>query len=163
MEQKLGIPGFCRLRINASRRAAHRTQQNHTLSDIYHELAQILKLDLDKIRSIRNLELSLERENVIPIKENIDILEIDTILISDMYLSEIEIKDFLRIAGIASHYPLIKTSSGKTTGRVWQKLLHKSFVVNQQLKTYLVDDQYHLVGLACPRPDLERSLSSHGA
>ena len=130
MEQKLGIPGFCRLRVSASRRAAQRHSQNHTLSDIYDELAIILRLDLERIRSIMNLELSLERENVIPIKENIDILEVDTILISDMYLGEAEIKNLLRIAGVVNHYPLIITSSGKTTGRVWRELRRKDFVVN---------------------------------
>ena len=130
MEQKLEIPRFCRLRISASRRAAQRHCQNHTLSDIYDELAIILKLDSEKIRSIMNLELSLERENVIAIKENIDRLEVDTILISDMYLGESEINNLLRIAGIPTHYSLILTSSGKTTGRVWQELRQQDFVVN---------------------------------
>ena len=67
MEQKLGVPSFCRLRISASRWAAQRRFQNHTFSDIYDELAIILNLDLEEVRSVMNLELSLERENEIPI------------------------------------------------------------------------------------------------
>ena len=143
MEQKLEIPRFCRLRISASRRAAQRHCQNHTLSDIYDELAIILKLDSEKIRSIMNLELSLERENVIAIKENIDRLEVDTILISDMYLGESEINNLLKIAGIPTHYSLILTSSGKTTGRVWQELRQQDFVVN-----HFGDSQYSDVHMA---------------
>ena len=114
MEQKLGFPSFCRLRISASRWAAQRRFQNHTFSDIYDELAIILNLDLEEVRSVMNLELSLERENEIPI----NLVKRKSRIFSGQ----------LEQSSLSTDHYIIRK---KTTGRVWQELHRKDFVVNR--------------------------------
>lgn len=95
---------------------------NTTLLSIYRA-----KVDDPKSLSkmMREIEISAERRNLIPIKENMDKLQPGDIIVSDMYLSQDFLKEFV------PHYvSVIVTNNGKAEGTIWSKLLEHYDIVS---------------------------------
>lgn len=125
MEQKLRIPGFLKSRILARSIAGLKHQGEHTFEHIYDELSQLLGLSVSVRKKIMQLEISLELDSVIPITGNLEKIDVDTLLISDMYLPLDVIQLALDRVGIGCHNILIKSSTGKYTGKIWSQLYHE--------------------------------------
>ena len=83
LEEACGVKGLCRSRIMASCLAAVKQEGSHSLEDIYDELACLIDLSKEKRSEIMAMELRIEFDNVIPINENINLLQKDDVLISD--------------------------------------------------------------------------------
>ena len=139
LEEACGVKGLCRSRIMASCLAAVKQEGSHSLEDIYDELACLIDLSKEKRSEIMAMELRIEFDNVIPINENINLLQKDDVLISDMYLSSEVIESYLRKSGIVHTHALLRTPSGKSTGKLWREIANNGF-------------QFQHVG-DCPRSD----------
>lgn len=119
MERRLGAAGFAALRINAERSVSHIDYQ---LADIYEAIARSQSLDDGRRQALMELEIAIELENVLPIADALAKVEDDSLLITDMYLPEDVIRRLLLRAGLPAHMPLLRSASGKRTGRVWAAL-----------------------------------------
>ena len=113
MQQKIGklcigeyiTNNFASIRVEAENNARHWNafcgKGEITLDDIYNEIMDMSLLNRDQIELIKEMEVEVEKNSVIPIKRNIDILKNmlanrhNVILISDMYLDERTIRSFL--------------------------------------------------------------------
>ena len=117
MGEILGDPDFVR-----KRKAAERFYQDqfveYSLMDIYEKYVEMfdthyLYPELEKI------EWGLELINVFPIKRNAVMLKDEDILVSDMYLSENQLRDLLAMAGIHWDGPIYVSCYGKHKGTIW--------------------------------------------
>ncbi|MCV4697622.1 hypothetical protein OFB92_31425, partial [Escherichia coli] len=88
------------------------------LNDIYAELARALDLSPEQAQEIAAMELQLELENVVPVRDQLDLVDGDSVLVTDMYLPEDAIRLLLEKAGLRLDVPIVRTSHGKRTGRV---------------------------------------------
>ncbi len=86
---------------------------NRTLEEIYLEAGIPLKYV--------DLELEEEILNLIPIKMNINRVESGDILVSDMYLSEHQLRKILRKFDL-HRQPIYISNSDKASGRYWESL-----------------------------------------
>ena len=77
-------------------------QGEHTFEHIYDELVRLLNLTSAERARIMELAVELELDSVIPIADNINLLNVDTLLISDMYLPLNVIQLALEKAGSVS-------------------------------------------------------------
>jgi len=143
MEERLGIAGFCKARILASHMAANKHEGNHTFSNIYDELNNLINLSSAERKCIMDLEISIELENIIPVAENIKKLNIDTALITDMYLPDDAIRSLLAKAGVKNTHLIIKSSTGKLTGKLWKNLRENGFHFD-----HLGDNKYSDIKMA---------------
>jgi len=107
-------PGFRTLRILAE------SKSNGTIADIYKQF-QILTGYHD-IASLRAYELKMELEHTIPIATNVMKLQDKDILISDMYLTEDDIRSLLKHHDITKFSKLYVFAGGKHHGFAWEKL-----------------------------------------
>lgn len=117
LERRAGIAGLAQARFDAERRVEH---AEYDLSDIYRELARALGLTPEKAQELAGLELQLELENVVPIRDQLDLVDGDSVLVTDMYLPEDAIRALLEKAGLRLDLPIVRTSDGKRSGRVWE-------------------------------------------
>ncbi len=117
LERRSGIAGLAQARFDAERRVE---QGEYELSDIYAELARALDLSPEQAQEIASMELQLELENVVPVRDQLDLVDGDSVLVTDMYLPEDAIRLLLEKAGLRLDVPIVRTSHGKRTGRVWQ-------------------------------------------
>lgn len=92
-----------------------KSNEEITLDDIYFELQKLLSINNDILEYIKLLECTMENNFSYSIDENIKKIKEDSIIISDMYLPEIFIKDLLLNNGIkykelflSSRYKLTK-------------------------------------------------------
>jgi len=120
MEERLGIPNFANIRIQSERDllGAH-----YSFDQIYEGVKRVLGLDHTTVTSIMELEISIELENIIPIKENITKVRDGDLLISDQYLSCEIIMSFLKAAGFDKQCALIVSNYGKHHGEIWPAVL----------------------------------------
>lgn len=107
LEVEWGLPGFAARRIEAD-------TGTRDLAGIYRALG------LDRQAMARELELELAQ--VIPIQENLDRVRHGDLLLSDMYLQASDILTLLRAAGLDKQVTLYRSSGGKRTGDVWQRV-----------------------------------------
>lgn len=110
MREKGGYPpflteNFYELRVGAEelawRYVSSRGKREVTLSDIYKTLATITDISETDQEKLRNLEIEIEYNNILPVRKNIALLNElkekgeHIVLISDMYLGEEDIRRIL--------------------------------------------------------------------
>ncbi|GAA4485268.1 hypothetical protein GCM10023157_29750 [Gluconacetobacter asukensis] len=130
--------GFAQARREAEQRLFGRI---YKIDDIYHELKKILNVSEEKVNLIKEIEIDLEVENAIAIKENIDKVSDGDILISDMYLPEHVIRSLLEKSGLKKEFGLIVTNYGKHDGYIWRHIL-SDFSVRKHLGDNLHADGF---------------------
>ncbi|MGQ3054906.1 MAG: hypothetical protein ACT6S0_24210, partial [Roseateles sp.] len=93
VEQRSGRAGFA-----ATRRWAEQAlgDQEYTLADIYGVLARAMHLGAEQAQALLMLEVQVELDTVIPVADNIARVEADSLLITDMYLPEVVIRQLLQ-------------------------------------------------------------------
>ncbi|BDC39917.1 hypothetical protein [Paraburkholderia terrae] len=116
IEHRLKLDGFAQQRIAAE---ASLQTGSYTLDDIYATFQNMTGLNPTDVESIKQLEIDVELDNVIPIVENMRKVNNGDLLISDMYLPPEVIRKLLRKAGFKKHVGLIVTADGKSSGRIW--------------------------------------------
>lgn len=119
------IENFVAARIEAEARLAG---QPYDLDAIYAMLGAILPLDAAQAAALKALEIRFEHENVLPIAETMAQVADGDVLISDMYLGTDVIAALLAAAGLRKTTPLVVTSAGKQSGRIWPQILEKFHV-----------------------------------
>lgn len=105
-----GDKKFTEKRINAEKRA-----KNKTLKDIYKLLPN----------HDPELELAIEKEYSFPIQENFNKISDGDIIISDTYLSDIELLDLLQYHGLNKKVTIYASYGDKANGSIWKKILLK--------------------------------------
>ena len=95
---------------------------NGTFDDIYINFQKITKCNNEELNKIKNYEIKVELDNLIPINSNIILINDGDILVSDMYLSKEVIETFLLKCGITKKINLYVSSDGKISGRIWNEL-----------------------------------------
>jgi FkbM family methyltransferase len=123
MEDKLKIPNFKRLRMACERESYDKT---------YEEISKYLP-DVEKIK---RLELELEYELSFPINKYLNKIKPGDILVSDMYLSEEQIRNIICKHKIIDN-PLYVHVNHKNSGSFWRR----SEIVSKISKHY--GDNYH--------------------
>jgi len=124
VEVQSGVEGFSRARQQAERDVE---RSDYAIFDIYRSLAAHLAVDAKQAHRLMTLEIEIERANVVPIANNVRRLDPESVLITDMYLPPDIIRMFLDKAGISTELPIVQTSHGKRSGRVWSALSRSGF------------------------------------
>ena len=119
---------FVKMRINAEReanRVINYTKKDCNLPDfdeIYRAFSVLYSVTDKECEYLRKLEFEAEKANILPIKENIDMLKKlieegeDVVLISDMYMSEKEIRELLlSVDNIFDNISLLVSSAYRKT------------------------------------------------
>ena len=119
-----GLPDFVQQRQDAEGRVINKM---YVFDDIYDELARHYGWSAERRRDVQALELTCERDAVIPIVENLSQVRDGDLLVSDMYLSEQGIRGLLEKAGLTANVGLLVESHGKSSGHVWP-------IIDQQFK-----------------------------
>jgi len=76
------------------------------------------------------VEFQEEINQVFAVKAIAEQIRDDDILVSDMYLSEYQIRDLLEAAGINTKAKIYVSNHGKATGTMWQRLLEQYDIAN---------------------------------
>jgi hypothetical protein len=129
VEAKSGRVGFGQARRQAEVNVCH---QPYDLDVIYLEVASLLGIDATERLRLKAIEIEVEREQVIPIRENMNLVRDGDMLVSDMYLKDVEIMDLLHLAGFKKHIGILVSNDGKRSGRIWPEVL-KSFNIAEHL------------------------------
>lgn len=125
---------FYELRVGAEklagRYASLKGKKEITLCDIYQTLAGVDNLSENDQERLRNLEIEIECNNILPIKKNIALLKElkergeQVVLISDMYLEEADIRRLLCLADpVFQEIPLYVSSAygkSKASGELFK-------------------------------------------
>jgi FkbM family methyltransferase len=124
LERRAGIPGLAKARQQAERAVESR---DYTILDIYARLGADLGLSEEAANALMAQELEIELDNVVPVANNVARLDPESVLITDMYLSADLIRLFLERAGVPAELPIVQTSHGKRSGRIWSALSDAGF------------------------------------
>lgn len=122
VEKKSGLSNFAQMRRNSELKIISGV---YTLQDIYSHLSMDYGVDPATAGALMEMEIAEELENVIPIKENLDMVNDGDLLISDMYLPKEVIKKLLNKCGLNKEFELIVTNHGKGHGYIWSDLKKK--------------------------------------
>ncbi len=120
VERATGFLNFTQARIAAEQAACMR--ETYNLSDIYDEFARqqgVSKITRDRLEYA---ELLVETRNAFLIPANYNRVQDGDILVSDMYLSEAQIRRMLTAAGFKKQVTVYVTNRGKWTNKIWTKL-----------------------------------------
>lgn len=98
----------------------------YTIDTIYQQLGRRLGLGRTTLDALKQMELQVERDEVIPIAENMALVRDGDVLVSDMYLPVDFIRELLDIAGLKRNVEIVVSSYGKGHGTVWPRLLAKA-------------------------------------
>ncbi|TRL43004.1 hypothetical protein [Rhizobium straminoryzae] len=134
IEERSGLKGFAAARRKAE---AHVLDRPHDLDVIYAELARLLGVEPVKLAALKALEVDVEKEQVIPIAENLARVRHGDVLISDMYLGATHIRSLLDRAGLTARVGLVVTNDGKKTGRIWPDIS-----ANLRIEEHLGDNEH---------------------
>ncbi len=121
VESRSAVPGLAHARRQADS-VLHGMQRGYDLLCIYVLACRLLGLPVERAEALAALEFEIELENVIPITHNLQRVRGDDLLISDMYLSEAQIRALLARAGAPLRNTLLVSNHGKSSGRVWAAL-----------------------------------------
>lgn len=116
IESEHPYPSFKSNRIEAERKS------NGTISDIYIQFRLLTGASEECAKALRQRELQTEMNHTIPIMTNVNQLEKNDILVSDMYLTELEIATLLAHHGITNYKKLYVYNGGKHNGFAWEAL-----------------------------------------
>lgn len=109
------------------RRVAERWFQEkripYDLSDIYSKYDELHGGNQGQM--LAAIEWQLEQENVFPIQRNARHLQKDDVIVSDMYLSDRELRTLMNVAGIDFDGPIHVSCYGKYSGKAWEPLRGK--------------------------------------
>lgn len=133
VEQESGILGFAAARVRAE---VNVENSAYTIDEIYAELPELLGLDPSEAEQLKSLELKFEREQTIPIEENLRLVRDGDLLVSDMYLHPAHISELLSVAGLNKEIELHVSSAGKRNGTIWPKILKE-----HQISEHLGDNR----------------------
>jgi hypothetical protein len=103
---------------------------NGTFDDIYAKFKCISNLNDEQIEKIKNDEILTEIECTIPIMSNINKIQNNDLLVSDMYFSNDVIMKILKFHNINTNINLFVTSNGKHNGTMWENLITKFNIKN---------------------------------
>ena len=120
VERATGHLGFVQARIAAEQAVCK--NETYSLSDIYDELARYQGLSKITRDRLEYAELLVDTRNAFLIPENYSRVKDGDILVSDMYLSEAQIRRMLTAAGFKKNVTLYVTNRGKWTNKIWNKL-----------------------------------------
>ena len=123
VEKQSGITGYAAIRVEAERFYEGR---NYTIGDIYSRVQQVLGLEHSKAQELMRLEIACEIMNAIPVADEVNRLDSDSVLISDMYLPLEIVRKILRATGIPLDVPVVLSTHGKRSGQVWRQLKNLS-------------------------------------
>src|SRR5271157_1701046 len=127
VERATGYLGFVQARIAAEQAAC--TREAYSLSDIYDEFAGhqgVSKITRDRLEYA---QLLVETRNAFLIPANYNRVQDGDILVSDMYLSEAQIRRMLTAAGFKKQVTVYVTNRGKWTNKIWTKLKAEHSIV----------------------------------
>lgn len=112
----------------AERRAAEArlqaTREEYSLDDIYQELQRNGHHEVTA-----DDELQAERDNVFPIRRYADQVRPGDLLVSDMYLTEGQLRTLLDAAGVGADCPIHVACHHKSRGTIWGELLERHAIV----------------------------------
>ncbi|WP_377298443.1 hypothetical protein [Rhizobium sp. SGZ-381] len=134
IEERSGLKGFAAARRKAE---ANVLAGPHDLDVIYAELANLLSVEPLKLAAVKALEVDVEKEQVIPIAENMARVRHGDVLISDMYLGATHIRSLLDRAGLSARVGLVVSNDGKKTGRIWPQIAQ-----NLRVEEHLGDNEH---------------------
>jgi predicted HAD superfamily hydrolase len=124
LEANTGIPGLAVARLNADRNLGSQGKA-WTLNDIWDEVGRTLNLDAAIVLRLRDAEVQLEHEEVIPIVENLALVRDGDVLVSDSYLPADVVCSLSRTAGLDKLVTVVVSNDGKFRGWIWPKLLEE--------------------------------------
>lgn len=104
--RKLSVPNFKNLRIDAEKKS------NGTYIDIYRQMP-----DIDP-----SIEISVDLDHCFPILENINKVQDDDIIISDIYYSKEIVEKILKKCGLNKNVKFYVSPDGKRKGNVWKEV-----------------------------------------
>ena len=122
VENTIGIQAFAHHRQQAEQ-SLLAGSENYTLDEIYTELGQRLNLSQKQTEMLKATEIAAELENAIGIRENLEKVEANDLLISDMYLPEVVLQRMLKKVGLSKPIRLLVSAKGKRSGRMWQQVI----------------------------------------
>src|SRR5258706_13131009 len=118
LEDRAGVPGLTPARIAADQRLGGHGQP-YDLGDIWQEVGRVMGLDSSTIDRLRELEVQIEHEEVIPVVENLALVRDGDLLVSDTYLPAEIVRSLLRHAGLERTVALVVSNDGKFRGWIW--------------------------------------------
>jgi hypothetical protein len=124
LEDRAGLPGLAAARLAADRNLGSRGQP-YQLHDIWQEVGRVLGLESASIRRLQEQEIGLEHDEIIPIAENLALVQDGDLLVSDTYLPAEVVLSLLRHAGLNQRVALVVSNDGKFRGSLWAELLAK--------------------------------------
>ncbi len=130
------VSEFPSARIESERLLADR---NYSIQDIYNNLSNLLPFRRETTMELMQLEIEMEKRNVLPILTNQELVQDGDVLISDMYLTPSTILSLLEQSGFHRHVSLVVTSHGKRRGHVWPTV-SRDFGVSQHLGDNSISD-----------------------
>jgi hypothetical protein len=124
VETRAGLPGLAAVRVAADQRLCG-LGQSYTLDDIWAEVRRVMDLDEATADRLREVEIELEHDEVIPITANLALVRDGDVLVSDTYLPADVVWSLLRRAGLERAVALVVSNDGKYRGWIWPKLLEQ--------------------------------------
>lgn len=126
---KINPLDFQNFRIEAERLARIKSiHEEITLDEIYNVLSTILNLDKNLAEILKEKEIQLEKESIVPILENLEKISEKTILVSDTYFDKRTIIEFLRNIGVTTYKEIYVSSEHRKTkhsGRLYEIISRK--------------------------------------
>jgi hypothetical protein len=124
LEARAALPGLTAARQTADQRLGSRGQP-YQLSDLWHEVQHVLGLEAVATARLLEWEIQLEHDEVIPIAENLALVQDGDLLVSDTYLPPDVVRSLLRKAGLDKRVAVVVSNDGKYRGWLWPQLLRQ--------------------------------------
>lgn len=125
VERISGVPNFYKERKKIEKIG------NLTYSEIYKHISNVDS----------NLEFEIELDHCFGIVENINKVEDGDIIVSDMYLSESQIRKILEKCGLTKDVEIIVSLDGKRNGTIWSKISKPEYHVGDNYKSDVVSPE----------------------
>jgi len=167
-QAELGMDDFLARRL-AAQQALDRIGKPYVLADIYRRMSED-GLRPDLANRAADAETLAERRQMIPIARNVERVEPQDIVVSDMYLAPETLELFLQLAcDLHTLRPIVRSNWGKNSGTIWPQILRR-YVVRRHVGDNPVADAAvpQRFGIACElvqdaKPSAwERMLSDKG-
>jgi len=141
---------FFELRKLSEQNARETLKKDVSYSDIYNSLKEISNLSANIIAEAKKLEFDLEKENLIPREEMVEIFmecikeKKQVWLVSDMYLEKSQIEELLKINMLSGYDKLVVSNSynaRKDDGKLWEILI-KNEIENKTKFLHIGDNEH---------------------
>jgi hypothetical protein len=114
-------PEFPFKRVMAER-ALQETGKEYDLEQIYTSYSVKYGITYEAAQQIANIEWATELQNVFPIRKYSDQVQDGDIIVSDMYLNALQLKELMHQAGIKQKVNIYVSCYGKYRENVWLKI-----------------------------------------